>query len=208
MSMLARPAYLPIIGIVASPLLLAALGMSHPTNLTGDTAMWWHHLHILLLPIFPLLGVNLWWLLAGQAGPLPWFGRLLGFVYICFYSALDILAGIGAGIVREQATQRNAPELLVLEGALFDAGNGLAEIGVWAFLLGCLLTSGLLIARHGSRALPGSAFLCVAAISFLRSHIYFPIGVATMLGLALGFGLLQWARITAPSSAPNATVRA
>lgn len=94
-----------VAGIVAAPLALAALGLTHPVHLDGDTALWWHQLHIVLLPLFPLLGVNLWWLLAGLTGPLPWVGRIAGFVYIVFYGALDVLAGIAAGVVRERATQ-------------------------------------------------------------------------------------------------------
>ncbi len=185
-----------VAGIVAAPLALAALGLTHPVHLDGDTALWWHQLHIVLLPLFPLLGVNLWWLLAGLTGPLPWVGRIAGFVYIVFYGAPDVLAGIAAGVVRERATQEGVPAALAAEGWLFTVGNALADVGVWAFLLGCILASGLLYARLGRRALPGALCLCVAAVIFLQSHIYFPLGVVAMLLLAAGFGLLQWVRIT------------
>ena len=187
---------LRVAGIVAAPLALAALGLTHPVHLDGDTARWWHHLHVVLLPLFPLLGVNLWWLLAGLAGPLPWIGRVAGFLYLAFYSALDVLAGIAAGVVRERATQEALPAILGAEPWLFSAGNALAEVGVWAFLLGCILASALLYARVGQRALPGALCLCLGATIFLRSHIYFPLGVTAMLLLAAGFGLLQWARLT------------
>ena len=70
-------------------------------------------------------------------------------------------------------------------------------MGVWAFLLGCVIASVLIVARVGRRALVGGVLLSAAAILFLRSHIYFPVGVATMLGMAVGFGWLQGARLGA-----------
>lgn len=192
----------PVLGIVATPLVLAALGTTHPTSLNGETAGWWHHLHLILILLFPLLGVNLWWLLAGLVGPLPWLGRIAAFIFIGFYGALDLLAGVAAGLIRDRATREGRPELLAVEPWLFAEGNALAEVGVWAFLLGCLIVSGLLIARVGRPALPGAVLLCFAAILFLRSHIYFPGGVATMLLLAVGFGLLQRARLRQQLTAP------
>ena len=185
-----------VAGIAAAPLLLAGLGATHPAELNAETAGWWRDLHLLLLPLFPLLGVNLWWLLAGLAGPLPWLGRAAGLIYISFYGALDVLAGVGTGIVRDRMVREGRPDLSVVELWLFAAGNALVEVGVWAFLLGCLVASGLLIARAGRRALPGAMLLCGAAVVFLRSHIYFPIGVAAMLAMTAGLGLLQWARRT------------
>lgn len=71
---------LPLLGIVAAPLLLAVMGLTHPRDLTPETARYWYVLHLLLLPVFPLLGVNLWWLLAGIPGPWAWVARILTFV--------------------------------------------------------------------------------------------------------------------------------
>lgn len=190
-----------VAGIALAPLILALVGLTHPMHLTDETAGWWRDLHIILIPVFPLLGVNLWWLLAGFAGPLPWLGRVAGLIYLGFYGALDVLAGVAAGMVRARAAQEGAPQALAVEPWLFSTGNSLADVGVWTFLLGCLVASGLLIARAGRRALPGAALLCVAAVVFLRSHIYFPVGVLAMLGMAAGFGLLQWARLYPPPAA-------
>lgn len=183
-----------IAGIMAGPLVLAALGLTHPTDLNADTAAWWTNLHLLLIPLFPLLGLNLWWLLAGHTGPFAWLGRLAGFVYILCYGALDILAGVATGTVRDHATHTATPELTAAIPPLFAVGNVLGDIGAGAFLVGALIVGTLHVARNGRRALPGALILCGAGIVFLRSHIYFPVGVATMLAFAAGFGLLQWAR--------------
>lgn len=187
---------LAIAAITAAPLALGALGLTHPADLTAQSAPYWRDLHIVLLPIFPLLGVNLWWLLAGLSNPVAWIGRVGGLLYITFYGALDALAGIGAGVVADGASREGQSELLAVNAWLFETANALAEVGVWAFLIGCLIASGLLIAGNGRRALPGAVLLVAAAVSFLGSHIYWPAGVLTMLAMAAGFGLLQLARLT------------
>ena len=185
----------PIVGIVAGPLALAALGTTHPMHLDGMTAGWWYHLHLILIPLFPLLGLNLWWLLAGERGPLAWVARVAAFVYLTFYGGLDMLAGAAAGLVRDKATQGGTGEFANVEPWLFSAGNQLGDIGAFAFLIGSLITAGLLLARHGGRAVPGAALLLIGALIFTRSHIYFPVGVGAMLLLAAGCGALQWVRL-------------
>ena len=190
-----RAPKLTIFGIVAAPLLLAVLGVTHPRVLTPATASYWHALHLALLVLFPLLGVNLWWLLAGFSGWAAWTARALGLVYVTFYGALDVLAGIGTGTLVMNAPAANSPELSGAVRSLFVAGNELSFIGVWAFLAACILTSAVLIRRVGRFALPGALLLCGAAVPFLVSHIYFPVGVVTMLLLAAGFGLLMWAKV-------------
>src|SRR6266542_2906204 len=70
------------VGLALAPLVLAAVGVTHPQDLTPDTAFYWHYMHVALLPVFPLLGVNVWWLLAGVDGPLAWAARVLAFLYV------------------------------------------------------------------------------------------------------------------------------
>jgi hypothetical protein len=48
------------VAVTVPPLLLAGLGLTHPNDLTGASAGWWTSLHIILVPLFPLLGVSHW----------------------------------------------------------------------------------------------------------------------------------------------------
>ena len=41
-------------------------------------------------------------------------------------------------------------------------------------------------------AVPGSALLVAAALVFLHSHIYWPVGGLAMLAVGVGCGLLAW----------------
>lgn len=185
---------LDLFGIAAVPLLLAALGVTHPRVLNLETASYWHTLHLVLLILFPLLGVNLWWLLSGFSGWAVWTARALGLVYITFYGALDVLAGIGTGLLVLRAPEANSPELSETVRWLFAQGNMLSLVGVWAFLLACVLMSAVLVRHVGRAALPGAVLLCGAALPFLSSHIYWPVGVVTMVLLAGGFALLLGAK--------------
>ena len=57
-----------VAAVTAPPLVLAGLGLTHPDDLTGVSAGWWTSLHIILVPLFPLLGVSHWILLHGRPG--------------------------------------------------------------------------------------------------------------------------------------------
>jgi len=187
--------YLSVAAIVAGPLLLAALGVTHPQDLTEKTASWWHDLHIILIVVFPILGLNLWWLVRDADGVAAWLARVAGFLYIVFYGALDVLAGVGTGATVDAVGRERRATLDDGNPLLFDEGNALAEIGVWALLVGCTVAAVLIVRRVGRTASPGAVLLVLGCILFLDSHIYWPEGVLAGLVLGAGFGLLEWARI-------------
>jgi hypothetical protein len=182
--------------VTAAPLLLALVGLVHPHGLSRETAGDWVRLHIALLPVFPLLAIGvltpLWGRprrdLAGLATVVAW---VSAFAYAAFYTGLDAVAGIAAGTAVEHAGE--VADLRPLKRPLYEMGNTLGEIGVRALIVAVVATAIALFPRHGIRVLPGTAVLLAAGYSFLDSHIFWPRGVYTMLGFALGFGLLIWA---------------
>jgi hypothetical protein len=179
--------------VIAGPaVVLAGLGLTHPQDLTASSASWWTTLHVLLLPLFPLLALSLWLLLRGVPGPVAWVARIAAYGYAAFYTALDVLAGIAAGELTQLNAERGLQTDTVEVDRLFAVGNDLGEIGVWAFGVACAATIAALAGRDGRRSLPGAAVLAVAALVFVAGgvHIYWPWGVATMLALAAGLGLL------------------
>jgi len=187
--------YASVAAVVAGPLLLAALGVTHPQDLTEETASWWHELHTILVVVFPLLGLNLWWLLRGLEGVTAWLSRVAGFLYIVFYGALDVLAGVGTGATVEAARREGRETLDDGNPLLFDEGNAFADVGVWALLIGWAIAVILIVRRVGRSALPGALLLVLGCVLFLDSHIYWPEGVLAVLVLGAGFGLLEWARV-------------
>ncbi|WP_329048552.1 hypothetical protein OG738_38935 [Amycolatopsis sp. NBC_01488] len=183
--------------LVAVPgLLLAAFGAVHPAQLDAATAPWWTTLHVILLPVFPLLGLAQWSLLTSAPPWLRWPGRVAAFGYAAFYGGLDAVAGIAAGTVVH--AQHGATPVV---GAVFTAGDLVGHLGAACFLVASALIVVAAVLRAGWRAGPGGVVLLLASVSFLDSHIFWPRGVVTMLGVAAGMSWLSFAgeRGAAPS---------
>jgi hypothetical protein len=177
-------------------LLLAAVGTwLHPVGLAPGTARAWWQLHVWLVPAFPLISVVLWAVLRGERGPLAWAARVAAYGFGCFYTGLDVLAGIGAGRVYE--LQGDGPAV----GALFDTAGWLGDTGVWCLMAAAVLTGAALARRVGLRAVPGAVVLAAACVPFRSGHIFHPVGVLAMLGVAAGCALLAAAAPLSPSDA-------
>ncbi|RPF39215.1 hypothetical protein [Streptomyces sp. TLI_185] len=174
--------------VTAAPLLLAAAGLVHPRHLTAATAGHWAGLHIVLLPVFPLLVLGLVVPLWGRPSRdvdgaltvLSWVGCLC---FAAYYSGLDAVAGISAGTVVDHGIHGAA-------GRLFATGDELGRTGVYGLAVASLATCAVLWRRHGVRVVPGAVVLFAACWSFVDSHIFWPKGVFTMLGFAVAFALL------------------
>ncbi|WP_083597542.1 hypothetical protein [Actinomadura madurae] len=194
--------------VVAAPLVLAVAGWVHPHGLSRGTAEDWAHLHIVLLPVFPLLPAGLLVVLwhrphrniAGVASGVAW---VAAFAYAAYYTGLDAVAGIAAGTTVEHAPQ--TADLGALKQPLYDTGDALGHIGAYALIVAVVAAAVALWPRHGVRVLPGTAVLLVSGWSFIDSHIFWPRGVFTMLGFALGFALLDWASRTSTVPATGRT---
>lgn len=179
--------------------MLAGFGTVHPELLDIITAPWWARLHVLLLPVFPLLAVAQWILLTPAPAVLRWLGRLAAFGFAAFYSGLDAVAGIAAGTV-VHAQHGLTPVL----GELFAAGDTLGYVGTGCFLAASVLIVAVVSWHARWRAIPGAVLLVAASISFIDSHIFWPRGVFTMIGIAAGMCLLS---IVSPDQRPHSTTR-
>lgn len=165
------------------PVLLAILGLAHPRNLTYATAATWHGLHIMLLPIFPLLALAPWLIVRDEHRALRWSVATLGYAFAALYTALDVLAGIGAGALQ----QAGAP---TQKAVMYTEGNNLADYGVRAYLAATVLAAAVALLRSRLAALPGAALVITGAVMFLDSHIFWPSGGLSMLALAIGWTAL------------------
>ena len=174
-------------------LLLASGGLTHPHTLDAETAARWTTLHVVLLPVWPLMGAVLWLVLRGVRGVVAGLAKTLAVVFGIYYGALDAIAGVAAGQLVGAAAPGNIDVLEQNLPSLFDIGNRLAFVGTVAYLAAVLLTIGALWPLHrGPAFLVGGGLSVLGAVSFLDSHIYWPRGVVTMLVLAAGMGVLAW----------------
>lgn len=178
------------IGAAAVPaLLLAGLGLAHPHTLQTSTAAQWWQLHVVLLPVFPLLAVVLWWLLRGESGVVAWAARVAAYGYATFYTGLDALAGIAAGVAVESFGESSQTSV-----DLRELGNELGTVGAYAFVAAAVLTAVVLVLRDGRVALPGAVLLISGAVPFAVGHVYWPVGGVGLLAIAAGCGLLAFSR--------------
>jgi len=171
---------LTALAVGVPPLVLAAVGVTHPSELNAASAQYWRDLHIGILAVFPLLGFAPWLIVRGHRLWLSWAAGVLGFLYAAFYSALDILAGIGSGGL-EHAGHHDAI------GVTFALGDGIGLVGSVAYLAACLLAGGFALRMRGLRALPPVLLIVAGSLLFLAEHIFFPLGVLGQLALAAGW---------------------
>jgi len=170
-----RAARAALVLAVAVPLVIAlAIGLTHPRSLNASTAEWWRDLHIILLPVFPLIGAGPWLVSRRIARPWRWIAGVGGFLFAVYYTGLDALAGIAAGSV-QLAGHPEAKSSLYAIADVFGPIGALGLAVAWA-----AVTIGVMRATV-VRAVPG-ALAVVGALLVLKSHVYFPVGT---LGLAL-----------------------
>jgi hypothetical protein len=179
----------PYLGVALPPLALAAVGVTHPTDLTMASSTYWRDLHVATLFVFPLLGISPWLVVRGGARWITWTAAVLGFGYAALYTALDVLSGIGAGGM-EMADMAASSDTRVATGTLFHLGTALGALGSYFFIAACAFAGGVAFWRHGWRTLLGTVIVLVGTLLFLERHIYFPVGVLGQLCLAVGWVLV------------------
>lgn len=180
--MVSRPTLNILVAAVLPPVIIGVLGIAHPPHLTQDVSLLWRNLHVVLLPIFPLLALGPW--LVAKSIDEQW-GRiafLLGWVYASFYTALDVLAGIGAGGLKNEGKSGL--------GVLFSLASSLGEIGSIAFIGASAIAAGCVIRVAGWKASPGTVLVLAGAFGFREEHVFWPGGVLSMFALAIGWALL------------------
>lgn len=100
-------------------------------------------------------------------GSIAWVARLGAFVYGVYYSAIDLLTGIGTGRPLSLGLDRHDPAV----SALFRQGNALGNISL---LASCVLLFVSLWPVAGRALLPGAVCLLAGAWLFTQQHIYRP----------------------------------
>ena len=169
----------------------AIIGLTHPVNLTAASAEHWRNMHLILIPIFPLIGLAPW-LIARRAG--VWFGRagaLFGYGFATFYTALDILAGVAGGALVLAGHSE-------VTGAVFAIARILGTIGVVSLITGCLVAGVAAFRVAGIAALPGALLATVGAILVQPGHVYLGLGTVAMMLCAGGFVIIAFA-VTRPA---------
>jgi hypothetical protein len=105
--------------LIGTPLVLTSLMVVHQLIDQLQRPGAFLALHLLLLPLFALMGVALWALLEGVGGAVAWAARVAAFVFLVGYVALDAISGIAASAILASG----APWSKEATRALFGARN-------------------------------------------------------------------------------------
>lgn len=167
----------------APALVLAVAGLWHPHSLTSATAATWTWLHVVALPVFPLVGVGLAVAVRGRRDVAAWAVRLGAYGFATAYTALDVVSGITAGHVTAELPG-GAPRPDEVR-SIFEVGGRLGEVGSWALLAAGAVLSLDALRRHRWRALP-TLLLPAGAWAVHVDHIAAPLGAAGMVLVAAG----------------------
>jgi hypothetical protein len=98
------------IALFVPPLLAIAFELGHPVlrppmyPAVSHHLPWWLYLHLANLAIFPLLGLSAFLLVQGLEGRAASIARAAAVVYVPLYAAFDALAGIGTGVLVQNAS--------------------------------------------------------------------------------------------------------
>jgi len=167
---------------VLPPLVIGLAGITHPPHLTADSALFWRNLHIVFLPLLPLLALGPWLVTRALDRTLSWVVLIFGYVYACFYVSLDVLAGIGAGGLKVEHKDGT--------GVLFGLASDLGQIGSIAFIAATAVGAFSVVRVARSRAIPGALVALIGSYGYMENHVYWPRGVFSMFAIAAGWALM------------------
>lgn len=181
--------YRLMVPVTVPPLLIAAVGLSHPSPLTVEMAEHWQLIHTILLFLFPLVALGPWLVARRVSRPAAVVVGVVAYVYATAYTALDVLAGIAGGAIK-------AAEAGGL-GIIFPVAANFELVGGIALVLASALSVGIVSRALGWWVVPGGVIVIASAWLHWQAHVYPPDGVLSMVGLAAGWGLLAW-QLTRP----------
>ncbi|MGB3763010.1 MAG: hypothetical protein WA966_07275 [Ornithinimicrobium sp.] len=193
--------------LLAAPgVLLGLVGATHPSGLRPDTAEHWFWMHVAGVLVFPLVGVALAWLVRGRRDVLAIGIVLAAYVYATFYTALDVISGIGNGYVTAELGDDAVPRPPAIWLA-FRIGTMLGDIGAWALLAAAALLTIDTVRRRGFSpvVLAPCAMLLVGSYVLRPEHIFWPWGSLSCIAIGLGTGWLG-VLLHDDSSSSDATV--
>jgi hypothetical protein len=173
--------------LLGTPLALAPLMVVHQLIDQFERPDAFLALHLLLLPLFALMGVAIWTLLSGIGGAVAWTARAAAFLFLVGYVALDAISGIAASAILASGTSWSKEAAR----ALFASGPAAlpTTVAVLAWRVSVLLAAWALY-RAGRPLAP--LVLLVATALWLNNDHGGLRGVVVFGGFALAAAWLEF----------------
>lgn len=187
--------------LLGTPLILGILELGHPlldhTNpikMLAPIATWWIILHLLLVPLFALMGWTIFLLLQDVHNRAATVSRYATVVYISFTIGYDTAVGLNSGILVSNAVALPNTQQAVIQQAMHQLFINPAIILSYYILLGAGIVSissaAWALSRAGVPRLP--VFVLLGAILSAYSHAtpFGPLGSACFFLAALWIELV------------------
>jgi hypothetical protein len=173
--------------LIGMPLVLASLMIVHQLIDQFERPLAFLELHLLLLPLFALMGVALWVLLEGVGGAVAWAARVAAFLFLVGYVALDAISGIAASTILASG----APWSKEATRALFASGSAAipTTVAVLAWRV-CVLLGAWALYRAGRSLAP--LVVLVASGLWLNQNHGGVRGVVVFGGFAVAAAWLEY----------------
>jgi hypothetical protein len=173
--------------LIGTPLVLALLMVVHQLIDQFERPGAFLTLHLVLLPLFALMGVAVWALLEGVSGAVAWAARVTAFVFLVGYVALDAISGIAASAILASGASWSTEATR----ALFTSGPAAipTTVAVLAWRVSVLLAAWALY-RAGRPLAP--LVLLVATAVWLNQNHGGVRGVVVFGGFALAAAWLEF----------------
>ena len=173
--------------LLGTPLVLALLMVLHRLIDQFDRPGAFLVLHLILLPLFALMGAAIWELLDGVGGAVAWAARVAAFVLLVGYVALDAISGVAASAILVP----DAPWSKEAAAALFSSEPAAlpTTVAVLAWRVSVLLTAWALY-RAGRPLAP--LVLLVATTLWLNQNHGGVRGIVVFGGFALAAAWLEF----------------
>ncbi|GAC1348425.1 MAG: hypothetical protein NVSMB27_16160 [Ktedonobacteraceae bacterium] len=129
--------------LLGTPIALIILELGHPLldhmnpiRMLAPIAMWWIVLHVLLVPLFALMGYSLFLLLQGVHSNAATISRCATIIFVAFEVGYDTAVGLNSGILVYNATSLPVAQQSVIQHALQQLyGNPAIVISYYIFFL-------------------------------------------------------------------------
>jgi hypothetical protein len=173
--------------LIGTPVVLALLMIVHQLIDQFERPVAFLALHLLLLPLFALMGVAIWRLLEGVGGAVAWAARVAAFLFLVGYVALDAISGIAASAILASG----APASSEATRALFASGPAAipTTVAVLAWRVSVVLGAWALY-RNGSSLAP--LVVLVASGLWLNQNHGGVRGVVVFGGFAVAAAWLEF----------------
>ncbi|SFS33851.1 hypothetical protein [Halostagnicola kamekurae] len=183
--------------LCSTPVLLGVALWLHPAagentyESLAAVADTWYFIHVLLLPLFGLLGVCLYVMLDGYDGPVATIGRAGAAIYLTFYTGFEAIAGIAAGIlIRETQSlphaQRDGVATAVETMVSDPIVGGAALVGTVGSIV-AVAAIAVCYRRSGAPIVPLSLLAGVPVTAVAHGE-----GYADVFGMALFLVAVVW----------------